>query len=363
MADQLRFNVRVQREFVTVLRQRVNGYFTDNNISKYGNWEMVVKSIFMLALYLVPLGLILTGTIQAWWMVLGLWFVAGFGMSGIGLSIMHDANHDAYSRFPIVNKFMGYLINLVGGSSVNWRLQHNVLHHTYTNVEGKDEDIRSPGGLMKFSPHTPGKSMFKYQFIYAWLLYGLMTFSWFTTKDFQQMLRYKRQGLTKLVKKPFAEMFTRMLLAKVAYVGFTLVLPLIIAPSAWWITLIGFSIMHYTAGLMLASIFQPAHVMPDTSFPLPDNKGSFENSWAVHQLLTTTNFAPRSQVFSWFVGGLNYQIEHHLFPHICHVHYKKISEIVKKTAQEFNLPYYSQPTFFSALWNHGKILYRLGHAA
>jgi linoleoyl-CoA desaturase len=177
------------------------------------------------------------------------------------------------------------------------------------------------------------------------------------------MLRYKRQGLTKLVKKPFAEMFTRMLLAKVAYVGFTLVLPLIIAPSAWWITLIGFSIMHYTAGLMLASIFQPAHVMPDTSFPLPDNKGSFENSWAVHQLLTTTNFAPRSQVFSWFVGGLNYQIEHHLFPHICHVHYKKISEIVKKTAQEFNLPYYSQPTFFSALWNHGKILYRLGHAA
>jgi linoleoyl-CoA desaturase len=357
----VRFNIRAQRDFITVLRKRVQEYFEQKKISRYGNWKMVVKTIFMINLYLVPFAVILFGNVTAWWANLILWLLMGLGMSGIGLSIMHDANHDAYSRNKYVNKFLGYIINLVGGSSVTWRLQHNVLHHTFTNVSGLDEDIRSPGGMMRFSPHEEKKGFYRFQFIYAWFLYGLMTISWFTTKDYAQMIRYRKKGLTKLMKRPFPVLFTRMVAAKIVYMFLFLALPLWIAPASWWITLIGFTAMHYLSGLILAMIFQPAHVVPETVYPMPDDSGNMENNWAVHQLLTTTNFAPKSQVFSWFVGGLNYQIEHHLFPNICHVHYKGISEIVKKTAHEFNLPYHSQPTFAAALINHGKLLYRLGH--
>ena len=115
-------------------------------------------------------------------------------------------------------------------------------------------------------------------------------------------------------------------------------------------------------GLFLACVFQPAHVVPETDYPVPDEQGNMENHWAIHQLLTTTNFAPSSKIFSWFVGGLNYQIEHHLFPNVCHVHYRKLSEIVKKTAKEFSLPYYTQPSFLKALIQHGRMLYKLGRA-
>jgi linoleoyl-CoA desaturase len=88
-----------------------------------------------------------------------------------------------------------------------------------------------------------------------------------------------------------------------------------------------------------------------------------EDSWAVHQLLNTTNFSPGSKVTAWFIGGLNYQIEHHLFPQICHIHYPKISAIVAETAREYNLPYNVQKTFIHAIWEHGRMLKVLGKSA
>jgi linoleoyl-CoA desaturase len=118
--------------------------------------------------------------------------------------------------------------------------------------------------------------------------------------------------------------------------------------------------MHYITGFILAVIFQPAHVIEGTEYPVPDDKGNMENNWAIHQLHTTTNFGHREKMFSWYVGGLNYQVEHHLFPNICHVHYRKIACIVKKTAEEFGLPYKSKDTFLQALIAHGRILKSLG---
>jgi linoleoyl-CoA desaturase len=118
--------------------------------------------------------------------------------------------------------------------------------------------------------------------------------------------------------------------------------------------------MHYIAGFILAIIFQPAHVVEGTEFPIPDESKTLENTWAVHQLLTTTNFGNRSAWFTWYVGGLNFQIEHHLFPNICHVHYKSIAGIVRKTADEFGLPYKSFNTFLGALRGHTRLLKRLG---
>ncbi|GAB4405680.1 MAG: acyl-CoA desaturase [Bacteroidia bacterium] len=354
-----KFPKHIDTDFISVLRARVKDYFETNNISRYGDGGMVFKTIFMVALYFVPYLLMLVLPVSSPWLVFGAYCIMGFGVAGIGLSIMHDANHGAYSQNKVVNRMLGSLLDLVGGASITWRIQHNVLHHTYTNIDGLDEDI-APIKILRFSPHQERYGIHRFQHLYAWFFYGLMTFSWITVKDFSQLMRYEKMGLTKSEQKPFWLLFVRMLAFKVFYYGYVLVLPLVLMPQYWLVILLSFLTMHFIAGLMMASIFQPAHVVPDAVFPLPDSQGVMDNNWAIHQLLTTTNYAPKSRIFSWYVGGLNFQIEHHLFPNICHVHYKKISAIVRKTAQEFNLPYHSQPTFLAAVFNHAMMLRQLG---
>ena len=117
--------------------------------------------------------------------------------------------------------------------------------------------------------------------------------------------------------------------------------------------------MQFICGFILGIIFQPAHVVPTSNYPMPDKSGDIEADCAVSQMYNTANFAHESRLFSWYVGGLNYQVEHHLFPNICHIHYRKISEIVKSTAEEFEVPYHSYATFIGALKEHTKMLYDL----
>jgi len=187
-----------------------------------------------------------------------------------------------------------------------------------------------------------------------------MTLEWSTTKDFKQLIRYKNKGLLKMINKSFSKLMGQLVLLKSLYYAIFVVLPIIFIDAPWYITLLGIVLMHLVCGFSLAVIFQPAHVVPETSYLKTPESGTVENNWAVHQILTTTNFAPKNRILNWFIGGLNYQIEHHLFPNICHVHYRKISEIVKKTASEFDLPYHSAKTFRRAVINHGKMLYYLG---
>lgn len=355
----IRFSRTHQIEFISDLKKQVKNYFDQNSISTYANSQMVIKTIVMFALYFVPYFLMVLGVVTNIWVVLAMWTVMGIGNTGIGLSIMHDANHGAYSKNKYVNKYLSYVMNLIGANSFIWKIQHNVLHHSFTNIEGMDEDI-DPGPLMRLSPHAPLLKAHKHQHIYGWFLYGLMTFLWLTTKDFRQLARYKKLGLMKTQKRSFRSVLTEAILSKIFYYGYALIIPLVFIQAPWYIILIGFFIMHFITGLSLGLIFQPAHVMPSAEFPVPDKDSSVENNWAVHQLFTTTNFAPKSKVFSWFVGGLNYQIEHHLFPNICHVHYKKISEIVKAKTEEYGLPYYSQETFYAAVREHAKMLKQLG---
>ncbi len=345
-------------EFYKVLRSRVNEYFKDNKISRYGNSKMYIKTVLILLLYLVPYILLLT-VAENLFLVFFLWILAGVGTAGIGMSIMHDANHGAYSKNQYVNTVLGFLLNLVGGSDVNWRIQHNVLHHTYTNVDGMDEDI-DVGGLMRFSPHQPRLKAHKYQHLYAWFLYGLLTINWFFRKDVKQAIRYKNQGLIETQNMSFKKVMTILLISKVVYFFLIFVLPFIFAPVAWYISLIGFFLMQFTAGLFLSVVFQSAHVLPRSNYPLPDESGNIQADWAVNQLYNTANFAPDAKLLSWYVGGLNFQVEHHLFPNVCHVHYKELSKIVKQTAMEFNLPYYTYATFREAVRDHALLLKRLG---
>lgn len=347
------------QNFYATLRKRANEYFKDARTTRHANSEMVIKTIFMFAMYLVPLALILSGVVTNPWLAFGLCLVMGIGTAGIGLSIMHDANHGAYSERKWINDLLGYSLNLVGGNAFNWRVQHNVLHHTYTNIHDLDEDI-SPRGILRMTPHSEWRSFHRFQFLYAWLIYGFMTIAWVFAKDFNRLTRYHKDGLVKKQRTTVRKEWTVLIATKILYISYTLILPMVILSFAWWQVLLGFFAMHYLSGFILAIIFQPAHVVEGTEFPMPDSSGNVENNWAVHQVATTTNFANKSRLFSWYVGGLNYQIEHHLFPMICHVHYRKLSPIVRATASEFNIPYKSLPTFLQALRGHGRLLRELG---
>ena len=348
-----------QREFTSTLNKRVGEYFKSNNISRNANGEMVIKTIVMFSLYLIPYTLIVTGVITGWiWLFLSV-IIMSIGIAGIGLSVMHDANHGAYSKTSWINSLLGYSLNLVGATSYNWKIQHNVMHHTYTNIYDHDEDI-SPRGVLRLSPDSEWKKMHKYQFIYAWFLYGLMTIVWVVIKDMVRLNRYHNDGMVKKYKGNISKEWMILILTKLVYIGYVFVIPLVFTSLLWWQIILGILIMHYIAGFILAIIFQPAHVIEGTEYPVPDDNDQLENNWTIHQLHTTTNFSNKSRWFSWYVGGLNFQIEHHLFPNVCHVHYRKIAKIVRSTATEYGIPYKSVHTFFDALYGHLKVLKMLG---
>lgn len=353
------FNEQDKPEFYKVLRQRVNTHFKDNKISKYANLNMKLKTVFMIVLYSTPLFLMIAGLITSFWVMILMWAIMGVAMAGIGLAIMHDANHGAYSQNKKVNDALGFILNYIGGYHYNWRIQHNVLHHSYTNVHEYDEDIEKQG-IVRFSPTQERKKIFRFQIFYIPFLYGIMTLYWFVFKDIEQTIRYNKMDLLKTQGLTLRKAFIQIAIYKVLYFFLTIFLPIYMMDFPWWQVIIGFFVMHFISGMILALIFQSAHVVEDTSFYVVDENGGVENNWAIHQLLTTANFANKSIIFSWFIGALNYQIEHHLFPNICHVHYKDISKIVKATAEEYGIPYYHYNTFYGALKSHFKLLHSLG---
>ncbi|MCB9223042.1 MAG: acyl-CoA desaturase [Crocinitomicaceae bacterium] len=347
------------KEFAAILNKRVRAYFKENNITRYANANMKAKTVFMICLYFIPLGFLLSSLVQTVWLAGLLYLLMGFGTAGIGLSIMHDANHGAYSKNDNVNKMLGGIISLIGGFAPTWRMQHNVLHHTYTNVHGYDEDIQPPP-FLRFSPNEKHKKIHNFQHLYAWFFYGLMTFSWITAKDFRQLYRYRAMGITKTEKDSFNVLLAKLIFVKVFYYTTVLILPILIIDIAWYWFPIFIFMYHFLAGSILAYVFQPAHVVPETEFIEADENHHIDEGFAVHQMKTTANFAPQSRILYWLIGGLNYQVEHHLFPNICHVHYKHISKIVRETAEEYGVPYNSHATFFSAIKYHLKMLKAIG---
>ena len=355
-----KFNRSDQPDFFKVLNRRVNQYFNDKKLSKKGNTNMVLKTIFMLSLYFIPLLLMFSGYFTTFWSVMPLWALMGLGMAGIGLAVMHDANHRSYSANDFVNKAVGFIINFMGCYHGTWKIQHNVLHHSYTNIHGYDEDHDVE--VMRFSPNKDNKAIYRFQAYYAPFFYGLMSLNRFLIKDFQQVWRFHKLGLLEGQGMTFGSALSQILIHKTWYIILTLVLPYYVLGFPFWQILLGFLTMHFICGTILALIFQSAHILKETDFFVSGENGNMENNWAIHQLRTTANFANQAQVFSWLVGGLNFQIEHHLFPNICHVHYKDISKIVRHTTQEFGLPYHHHPTFFGAIRSHFQHLDELGRS-
>jgi linoleoyl-CoA desaturase len=320
---------------------------------------MVMKTVVMLSMFILPFGFIISGLITSTWMLFVCFLIAGLGMSGIGMGVMHDAIHGTYSKNPNINRFLGYTMNLIGANATVWKIQHNVLHHSYTNIEDHDDDINTPF-FLRFSPNGTQNGLHKFQHLYAWIFYGLSTVSWVTAKDFIRLKRYHKRGLVK-GENGYRNALLELIAWKIGYYILTIVLPVMFSPFSIGMILLGHLAMHFITGLIITSVFQTAHIVPEVEFFVADEQGVVEGERMLHQLLTTCNFAPRSNAFSWFIGGLNHQIEHHLFPDICHVHYRNIAPIVKATAEEFNIPYIEKPTFFLAVKDHLKMLYMLGN--
>lgn len=337
------------KEFWAEIRKRVNTYFKENNLKKTATSYYYIKALIMGALLWGPYTYLLANELSTGMFFLT-WVIIGIGVAGVGMNVMHDGNHESVSNKKAVNQFFGASMFLLSGNVFNWKVQHNVLHHTYTNLYGKDDDLKSEG-LLRLHPNEPYKKGHKYQIYYFPFLYGLLTFNWAFVKDFKNLVSYDKRGLTKQMRTSYSKEFWILLISKLVYWSVFLVLPVLIGGYSIWMTFLGFFVMHFFAGFVLSVIFQLAHVVDDVDHP-EDSEINPTTAFANHQLATTSNFATKNWLLTFYTGGLNFQVEHHLFPGICHVHYPKIAKIVKQTAKEYGVTYNEHDTFWQALGSH-----------
>jgi linoleoyl-CoA desaturase len=358
--QKIRFVDSRKSQFYATVRNRVDNYFTERNLSKHGNGAMWAKIAFFLGGTVLSYALILTGWFSPWGM-LGLAIVLGMFAAFVGFNVSHDSIHGALSPNPKVNKLVSLSFNILGANAYLWNITHNIVHHTYTNIHGHDEDLDVAPGLIRLDEKDKLSSFQRFQHYYAFPLYGLASLSWVLRKDYVKFFQ-KKIGSHDNSNHPRSEYFN-LFFYKALYYTLFIVVPLLVLDLTWWQFLIGFVAMHLAEGLVLGLVFQLAHVVEGPGFPEPDTNGNIEEAWAIHQMHTTANFARKNPMATFLCGGLNMQIEHHLFPKICHIHYPAISEIVKQTAAEFNLPYYEQKTFLTALRSHYRVLRKYGKEA
>jgi len=279
----------------------------------------------------------------------------GLAAAGIGFNIMHDGGHGSFSNSGTANRWMFRTLDLLGGSSYLWAHKHNRAHHTFTNVEGHDSDIDA-GSALRLSPNQPLRFHHRFQHAYAWLVYGLLVPKWVFVDDFAVLAR-GRIGITK-VALPRGSELAVFAIGKLVAVSLALGLPLFLHPPLAVLAL--YAVVALVTGVTLSVVFQLAHVVPGTQFPVHEPDSMSADAWSAHQLLTTADFAPHNRLLTWYVGGLNFQIEHHLFPRIAHVHYAKIAPLVREAAQHHGLPYLVHGTFRGAIGAHFRHLRYLG---
>ena len=335
-----------KNEFFKTLRTRIYGYFEENNISQYANTEMIVKTVFAILAWAGTYTLIMSDVLSSnFWLLLLGFLLLGFVNIFIAFNIMHDACHNAYSASKRVNKILGYSMNFIGGNAYLFTKMHNA-HHAFVNIHGIDVTLETHG-FFRFTPHEPWKPKHKWQHIYTPILYTLAMIHWVTVKDFKWMFLEHSIGNEKKIKHPRAEYFV-LIVSKIFYFGATLALPLIFLSAPWWWVLIAWVNLHLLPSLTFALIFQVTHVYDGTHYPLPDDKGSIENNYAIHVLETTADFSRKNKLGTWLMGGINIHVIHHLFPQICHVHYMKLTEIIKETCDEYGLMYKEFPQLRSS---------------
>lgn len=342
-------------QFFQSLKKSVDKYFEENLKKKTGDRRLYTKAVILIpASIMIYISLLVFQLPVA--VALLLCALLGLTIASIGFNIMHDACHGSYSSKKWVNNTLGLTLNAIGGNAFFWKQKHNILHHTYTNIEGADDDI-AQSKLLRQSPTQKWMPIHRYQHIYLTLAYSLTLFMWVSVRDFSKYFQ-KRIYNTPLQPMSRREHFT-FWVSKALYAFFYVILPIIVVgPLAW---LIGFATMGMVLGVVISYVFQLAHAVEGPEFDTVGIEDKMiETEWAVHQIRTTANFAENNKVVSWLVGGLNFQIEHHLFPRVSHVHYPAISRIVRDHCQRFQLPYHSFPNVQMAVVSHLRTMKKLG---
>ncbi len=344
-------------DFHSTLKNRVNQYFADKHRPMTGNFSLLFKAALLCVGYvLIYIHLLFfTPTV---WIAIPECVLFGFLTAAIGFNVMHDGAHGSFSKHKILNKMAGFSLNFLGASAIMWNMKHNIIHHTYTNIDGVDDDIEAQPWL-RFTTTQKKMKMHKFQHYYFWFLYTLLHLIWIFMTDYQKYFKKKigTVALRKMTMREHISFWT----AKVLYAFAFVALPIWLLGFTTW--LIGFLIITMITGFVISIVFQLAHTVEDTDFPLPNGvSNKIENEWAIHQINTTANFATGNKVISWLVGGLNFQIEHHLFPRISHVHYPAISKIIKSTCAEYGIQYIEYPKMISAIHSHFMYLKRIGQA-
>ncbi|HSU68746.1 MAG TPA: acyl-CoA desaturase [Tepidisphaeraceae bacterium] len=344
--------------FVRELRKRVDAYFTRTGRARRDCPKMYFKTATILAWFFgAYLLLLLVAT--AWWAVIPLAIILGVAIAAIGFNIQHDGGHKAYSESRWVNRIMSLTLDMMGGSSYLWDWKHNSFHHTYPNVSGHDDDINI-GMLGRLSPEQPRFWWHRLQGIYLWVLYGFLAVKWHLFDDFYQ-ISVGRIGGHK-IPRPKGRDLLIFVGGKVVFFSIAFVVPMLLHP--WWAVLSVYALAAFVSGVILSVVFQLAHCVEAADFPVPevnaDGAAKITTDWAVHQIQTTVNFSRGNRVLGWFLGGLNYQIEHHLFHKICHVHYPELSKVVEEACREFGVRYSVHRSFVSAVASHFRWLVRMG---
>lgn len=353
--NKVTFTGNPKQGFSGILKQRVDSYFRDEKLSRQGNTYMHIKTLFYVAGWFALYGAVVSQQFSEP-VMLAMMALLGFFVAGIGFNVGHDAIHGSYSSSPKINRLMSKGFELIGACAYTWKIRHNMLHHTYTNIRGADGDLESIS-LLRFCVKPGRKKYHAYQHFYAPFLYSLASLVWVFSKDYRHMAEERQ--LQRLKCKPPISAYVSMYLCKFLHYFLFLILPIFILKIAVWKVLVGFLAMHFVAGFMLASVFQLGHCVEGPEFLSYPDKGSLDEAWAEHQLRTSANFGSHP-LTTWICGGLNFQIEHHLYPNVCHVHYKNLSKIVKATAQECELPYHDHHNYFRGLFSHLKMLKHFG---
>lgn len=341
--------------FHSELKKKIGEYFKQRGKSTTGNSKLFFKAI-LLVIGLMALYTHLVFFTPTTVLAVTECIILGCVTAAVGFNVMHDGAHGSFSRYKWINSLASNFANFLGASQHMWKMKHNVIHHTYTNIHGVDDDIEARP-LLRLCDEQPRYKIHRYQHLYFWAAYSLLYIYWIFVTDYKKYFSGKI-GSTPLRKMTLKEHFF-FWFYKAAHAFIFVALPIYMVGFMPW--LIGFLCMGMVAGFVLSIVFQLAHTVEHTHFPLPDEAtGKMEDEWAIHQVKTTANFATRNKLVCWLVGGLNFQIEHHLFPKISHVHYPAISKIIRKVCADYGIPYIEYPKVRLAVLSHVSYLRQLG---
>jgi linoleoyl-CoA desaturase len=347
----------VKQSLHTELKKRVQAYFDERGIESTGTPILFTKAIIMVIAFVALYIQLLVWT-PNWYLGVFECIILGGLIAGIGFNVMHDGSHGSFSTNKWINRIAASSISLLGANHFMWNMKHNMIHHSFTNIDGVDDDIEI-GILMRMAPTQKRLKMHKFQHFYFWFLYMLLYVFWIFFTDYKKYFS-RKIGNVPLKKMSFLDHF-EFWSVKLYHAAIFIVLP--IYAVGWLSWLVGFIVMSMVAGFVLSIVFQLAHTVEQTAFPVADFEShKMPDEFAAHQIKTTANFATRNKLVSWLVGGLNFQIEHHLFPKISHVHYPAISNIVRKVCAEYQLQYIEYPTMRRAVVAHVRFLRTMGRA-